>query len=128
MVARLALVMGLPVMGSGNSFLAEMIGKLEKHETLKMATNEIRTPVDVISLGAALLELAASDVTGTIHLSGNTRVKVPIDSSELKGRAPRPADVSLSNEKARSLLKTPLLSLEEGLRLSLEKGNKNLKH
>jgi dTDP-4-dehydrorhamnose reductase len=145
-VARLALVMGLPVMGSGNSFLAEMIGKLQNQEPLKMATNEIRTPVDVVSLGAALLELAGSEFIGTIHLSGNTRVNrfemasriatalgfsgekiFPIDSSELKGRAPRPADVSLSNEKARSILKTRLLSLEEGLKLSLEKGNQKFK-
>lgn len=145
-VARLALVMGLPVMGTGNSFLAEMITKLESQEPLKMATNEIRTPVDVISLGAALLELASSDFTGTIHLSGNSRVNrfemanriatalgfsgekvFPIDSSELKGRAPRPADVSLSNEKARSILKTPFLSLEEGLKLSMEKSNKKIK-
>jgi dTDP-4-dehydrorhamnose reductase len=145
-VARLALVMGLPVMGTGNSFLAEMIAKLENREPLKMATNEIRTPVDVISLGAALLELASSDFTGTIHLSGNSRVNrfemanriaaalgfsgekiLPINSSELKGRAPRPADVSLSNEKARSILKTPFLSLEEGLKLSLEKANKKIK-
>jgi len=142
-VARLALVMGIPVMGTGNSFLAEMIGKLQNKEPLKMATNEIRTPVDVVTLGAALLELAASDFTGTIHLSGNSRVnrfemanriaaalgfsgsKIdPINSSELKGRAPRPSDVSLSNEKARSILKTPFLSLEDGLKLSLEKGNR----
>ncbi len=133
-VARLALVMGLPVMGTGNSFLAEMIGKLEKGEPLRMATNEYRTPIDVLSLGAALIELAGSDFTGTIHLSGNTRVNrfemanriatalacktdqiFPINSAELKGRAPRPSDVSLSNAKARSTLKTPLLSLEDGL-------------
>ncbi|MBS1597541.1 MAG: NAD(P)-dependent oxidoreductase [Bacteroidetes bacterium] len=136
--ARLALVIGLPIMGKGNSFLAEMIEKLKKGEAVKFPANEIRTPVDVITLGAALNELAAGDFGGIIHLSGNTRINryemgkqiarktgfseekiIAIDSSDIPGRAPRSNDVSLSNNKARNVLKTPMLSLEEGLELIL---------
>jgi dTDP-4-dehydrorhamnose reductase len=137
-VARLALVMGLPLMHKGNSFLADMIAKLGKGETMKFAVNEFRTPIDVITLGAALNELATADFRGTIHLAGNTRLNryemakqiasktgfpeekiLAINSNELPGRAPRPDDVSLNNMRARSLLKTPMLSMEEGLALTL---------
>lgn len=139
-VARLALVIGLPVMGKGNSFIAEMIEKLKKGEAIKFPSNEIRTPIDVITLGAALNELASDDFGGIIHLAGNTSINryemgktiarstgfpedkiVAINSADLVGRAPRSNDVSLNNSKARSILKTPMLSLEEGLALSLTK-------
>jgi dTDP-4-dehydrorhamnose reductase len=139
-IARLALVIGLPVMGKGNSFLAEMIEKLKYGESVKFPSNEIRTPVDVITLGAALIELAASGFKGIIHLSGNTRINryemgkeiarmtgfsgdkiIAINSADLPGRAPRSNDVSLSNARARNILKTPMLSLEEGLAQTLSK-------
>ncbi len=143
-VARLALVMGLPVMGKGNSFLADIIEKLEKDEALKFAINEIRTPIDVITLGSALLELATNNFEGIIHLAGNTRINryemarqiaefagfsdkniSAINSNELIGRAPRPNNASLNNNKARALLKTPMLSLKEGLAVSLRKNKSN---
>jgi dTDP-4-dehydrorhamnose reductase len=145
-VARLALVMGLPLMGKGNSFLADMIEKLGKEEELKFAVNEIRTPIDVTTLGAALLELATSQFQGLIHLAGNTRINryemarqiaffagfpdkniMAINSKALQGRAPRPDDASLDNSKARTTLQTPMLSLQEGLAISLGRNNQNIK-
>ena len=133
-VARLALVMGLPVIGRGNSSLSDILEKLGKGESLHFAINETRTPVDVLTLGAALLELAAGEFEGIIHLAGNTRINryemarqiaqfagftdekiFAIHSNELPNRAPRPDDVSLNNRKAAAILKTRMLSLEEGL-------------
>jgi dTDP-4-dehydrorhamnose reductase len=92
----------------------------------------------VITLGRALLELAGNDWTGVIHLSGNDRMTrfemmrriaknlgydaglvVAHDPESIPGRAPRPRDVSLSNIKARSVLKTPMAGLERGLELVL---------
>ncbi len=137
-VARLALVMGLPVMGKGNSFLAVMMEKLKKGERMNFAVNEIRTPVDVITLGRALLELADNDYSGIMHLGGRSRLtrfemarKIaeklgyspelihPVNSAVFKNRAPRPADVSMVHDRAEKELKTPMLSLEEGLDLVL---------
>ncbi|MCK9411913.1 MAG: NAD(P)-dependent oxidoreductase [Prolixibacteraceae bacterium] len=137
-VARLSLVMGLPVMGKGNSFLAEIIEKLKRGETVKFPENEIRTPIDVVTLGAALTELAGSDFGGIIHLSGNTRInryKMAIhiaemlgydaslvegtNSNALAGRAPRPNDASMENGLAKSILQTPMLTLDVGLNLTL---------
>ena len=106
-VARLSLVMGLPLLGAGNSFLAKMLTKLEEGETIKVPENEIRTPVDVITLGRALLELAENDFGGVIHLAGSDRLArydmarriaahlglpreliVAVNSNAIPGRAP----------------------------------------
>jgi dTDP-4-dehydrorhamnose reductase len=137
-VARLSLVMGLPVMGAGNSFLARMIDSLEKGQQVKFPANEIRTPLDVITGGRAFLEMAASDFTGTIHLASTTRINryemachiaerlgysrdavVATDSNAMPGRAPRPNDASLDNSKAQRVLSTPMQSLDGGLDLVL---------
>jgi dTDP-4-dehydrorhamnose reductase len=137
-VARLSLVMGLPVMGRGNSFLADTIEKLKKGILIPLPANEIRTPIDVITLGRALLELAGNQFSGIIHLAGNSKINryeiareiavtlgfspdlvQSTDSNAMVGRAPRPNDVSMDNSLARKILRTPLLSLSEGLELTL---------
>jgi dTDP-4-dehydrorhamnose reductase len=133
-IARIALVMGLPMLGAGNSFLSRMIPALERGEELGVPPEEIRSPIDVVTLGRALIELAGNDFTGYLHLAGNdilNRVEmvkrialrlghdpalvVPKDPSGLPGRATRPRDVSLMNTKARSVLTTRMCGLEEGL-------------
>lgn len=137
-IARLSLVMGLPVLGAGNSFLAKTFDAWKKGEQTKFPANEIRTPVDVITVGRAFLEIAAGDFEGTIHLAGSTRINryemacriaerlgysrdlvVATDSNAMPGRAPRPNDASLDNAKAKRILKTPMQSLMSGLDLVL---------
>lgn len=137
-VARLALVLGLPVLGSGNSFLAKTIDKLKRGEPVNFPENEIRTPIDIITLGKSLVELAGNDFTGTVHLAGNTRINrfemarqiaeksgyskeliVAVNSNALAGRASRPNDASLDNRLAQKILNTPMRSLLEGLDLTL---------
>ncbi len=137
-VTRLSLVMGLPVLGAGNSFLAKTLDALRKGESVKFPSNEIRTPLDVITLGRAFLEIAAGEFAGTIHLAGSTCVNryemacqiaeklgfsrdlvVATDSNAMPGRAPRPNDASLDNAKAKRLLETPMQTLAGGLDLVL---------
>jgi dTDP-4-dehydrorhamnose reductase len=137
-VARLALVMGLPVIGKGNSFLADTIGKLEKGIPVPFPVNETRTPIDVVTLGNALVELAGNEFGGIIHLSGCTKINryqmaleiaktlgystgliLSVDSNAMEGRAPRSNDVSMDNALARKILKTPMLTMSEGLQLTL---------
>lgn len=137
-VARLALVMGLPVIGQGNSFLADTIGKLGKGIQIPFPVNEIRTPIDVITLGSALVELAGNQFGGIIHLSGCTKINryqmaleivktlgysteliLSVDSNAMEGRAPRSNDVSMDNSLAQKVLKTPMLTLSKGLALTL---------
>src|SRR5436190_23990780 len=50
-IARLAIVMGLPVMGSGNSFLARMLRTMEEGRPVIVPAQEVRTPLDVITAG-----------------------------------------------------------------------------
>ena len=137
-VARLALVMGLPVIGKGNSFLADMISKLGKGIEISIPANETRTPVDVITLGSSLVELAGNQFGGIIHLSGNTKINrykmaqviattlgyptnliLSVDSNAMAGRAPRANDASMDNSLAKKVLKTPMQTLAEGLNLTL---------
>jgi dTDP-4-dehydrorhamnose reductase len=139
-VARLALVMGLRVAEKGNSFLSDLISKLKNNEHASFAENEIRTPVDVITAGAALAELAGSSFSGIIHLAGNTRIDrfnmakqiatalgffdeliVSTNSNAIPDRAPRPNDASMNNDKAKQILRTPMLSLQEGLALIMKR-------
>ncbi|MEW6201017.1 MAG: SDR family oxidoreductase [bacterium] len=137
-IARLSLVMGLPVLGTGNSFLSRMLASLKDGREYGVPDNEIRTPVDVITLGRALLELAENDFTGFIHLAGNDRLNRFVMSQRIAerlgysrdlivvknfngiaGRAPRPLDASMDNSKARAALKTPMCGLDDGLELIL---------
>lgn len=137
-IARLGLVMGLPVMGQGNSFLADTIDKLKKGVQIPFPFNETRTPIDVITLGSALIELAGNDFGGIIHLGGNTKIKrydmalqialtlgfstdliLSTDSNAMPGRATRANDASMDNSLAKKILKTPMLSLSGGLNLTL---------
>lgn len=137
-VSRLSLVLGLPVMGQGNSFLANIIEKLEKDIQIPFPINEIRTPIDVVTLGSALVELSGNQYGGIIHLAGCTKINryqmaieiatalgystdliISTDSNALAGRATRPNDASMDNSLAKNILKTPMLSLSEGLMLTL---------
>jgi len=135
-IARLSLVVGLPLLGAGNSFLVRMIAALKDGKTVSVSEREVRTPVDVITLGRALLELAARNHHGIFHLAGSSRVSrfemaqkialcfglpqslvIPQDALNAPDRAPRPRDVSLNNGKASALLETPMRTLDEGLSL-----------
>lgn len=136
--ARLSLVMGLPVMGKGNSFLSTTIEKLQEGIQIPFPANEIRTPVDVITLGSALIELGGNEFGGIIHLAGSTKLNryqmgreiagalgyppeliLSTDSNAMEGRAPRPNDASMDNSLAKKILKTPMQTLSEGLSLTL---------
>jgi dTDP-4-dehydrorhamnose reductase len=135
-VVRLSLVMGLPVITRGNSFLAKMLDTLGKGEPVYFPSAETRTPLDVITLSRSVLEIAERGLTGIFHLAGNDRMTrfdmagriaafYGFDqalvrdqlSDPAKKRAPRPADASLDNGKAKRILKTPMLGFEEALNL-----------
>lgn len=139
-VARLSLVMGLPVLGPGNSFLSRMIARLEQGQEVGVPPSEIRTPIDVITAGKALLELAGNTFAGTLHLAGNDtlgrhamaqriaerlhfdkELVVANDPTDIPGRAARPRDASLKNAKAARVLQTQMLGLDDGLDLILRK-------
>ncbi len=117
-----------------NSFLIKMEDSLKAGTTLKIPQNEVRSPVDVTTLGKSLLELADNDFTGVMNMAGSTCLNRydmalqiarqlgysedlvhAIDSNALEGRAPRPNDVSLDNALARDVLMTPMRELDDAL-------------
>ncbi|PYI85715.1 MAG: hypothetical protein DME26_10340 [Verrucomicrobia bacterium] len=135
-IARLALVVGLPVLGAGNSFVEKLLASLRAGRTISVPPHEIRTPVDVITLGRALLELATGPFLGILHLAGNERLNrleinrriaakfgfssdlvLPSSAVNTPGRVQRPRDVSLDNTRARSELSTPMLGFDAALDL-----------
>lgn len=138
-VARTAVVIGFPSVGGGNSFLSRMAPLLQSGRRVGVPENEIRSPIDVVTLARALWELSLASCEGVIHLAGNDVLNrfemarriagglgfdgalVYANNPEtIPGRAPRPRDVSLSNRKARACLRTPMQNLEDGLRLAVE--------
>lgn len=138
-IARVALVMGLPILGTGNSFLSRMLVCFEAGETVGVPANEIRSPIDVITLGRALLELAGNRFVGPIQLGGLDglpRVDMvrrialalgyadelvePNDPTGIPGRADRPRDLIFDCVLAGKVLSTPLQGIEGGLTLVME--------
>jgi dTDP-4-dehydrorhamnose reductase len=135
-IARLSLVAGLPLLGAGNAFLPRLLAALKDGRSVPTPAHEIRTPVDVITVGRALLELAADEHHGIFHLAGHDRLSrfgmaqkiaarfgfapeliVAQPPAPTPGRAPRPRDVSLDNAKACANLKTPMRTFDEALSL-----------
>ncbi len=134
-IARLSLVMGFPVLGVGNSFLARMQKRIQEGKPVPMPEDEYRTPIDVITVGRALIELAQTSFEGIIHLAGNERISrynmAKIIAREMSWdetlihphvitdtlRAPRPKDASLNNTFAKTILKTPFYDVSGGMKL-----------
>jgi dTDP-4-dehydrorhamnose reductase len=134
-VVRLSLVLGFPVSG-GNSFVASLESKLGQGKAVLAPVDEIRTPVDVITLCECVLELCEGSFAGVIHIGAtdhisrydlsrklarrmgyNEKLVEPLaPSSGLAGRAPRHKNGILSVALAQSLLTTRLLSTDDGIK------------
>ena len=109
------------------------IEKLRTGEPCRLFTDEIRCPIARPALAAALTELIALDVAGTLNVAGAEALsrhefgrllldwfKVPKRRNVEAARAadlaePRPLDLTLDVSKARSLLAAPLLGVRETL-------------
>ncbi len=133
-VARAALIYGRPKIG-GTSFSEWLEGRLRNGKRIPLYYDQFRTPILVENLAEAILELAENDFIGTVHLGGANRVDRltfgqqlceiggydpslldPTSVADAQPRAPRPVDISLSIRRAQSVLRTKLLSTEEGLK------------
>lgn len=138
-VIRISLVMGFPVTG-GNSFFAGLESKLVEGKEVICPTEEIRTPIDVITLSECVLELAENDFAGVVHIGATDSMdrytltkklaeilgydpnlvkpqdKVQTDNS----RAPRHKNGIISVNKAQKVLKTKLLTTQKGIERAFE--------
>jgi dTDP-4-dehydrorhamnose reductase len=72
-IARVALVYGKTVTG-GASFSESLLKAWREGTKTPLFTDQFRTPVEVVNLAEALLELASSPFRGTLHTGGADRV------------------------------------------------------
>ncbi len=133
LVARAALIYGRP-RPLGTSFSEWIERRLRAGEPVPLYTDQFRSPIWVENLADALLELAAAEISGLVHLGGANRIDryhfarqlcraagydpgllQPVSLHAAVSDAPRPVDVSLDSSKAAALLHTPLLDTQTGL-------------
>ncbi len=138
-VIRISLALGFPVTG-GNSFLAALEAALREGREITAPSDEIRTPVDVHTLSACVLELLERRFAGVIHIGSTDsmdRASITRAAAHLMGfpearilsrpaapaqpgRAPRHKNGIISVEKARALLGTPLLTTAQSIRRAIK--------
>jgi dTDP-4-dehydrorhamnose reductase len=142
-IVRLSLVLGFPVT-EGNSFFAALEAKLKAGQEVAAPAEEIRTPVDVLTLTDCVLELIGLRFPGVLHLGSTDsldRAAITRRAAELlgypgariaaqagggpggglaAGRAARHKNGIIGVDKARALLKTPLLTAEQSIRRAIE--------
>jgi len=138
-IVRISLVLGFPVT-DGNSFLAGLEQKLAAGAPVACPTEEIRTPIDVLTLCACVLELCRPGFAGAIHLGATdsvdrftltrraaslmgareTLVTAQQQGQPQVGRAARHRRGVISVDKAKRLLVTPLLDWERTLQKAFD--------
>jgi dTDP-4-dehydrorhamnose reductase len=120
-VARVSLLYG-PSINGRTSFFDEQTTALRARRNLTLFTDEWRTPLHLRTAAQALAALAASEVTGILHIGGPERLSryemgvrlaasLGADASVIKGVTqtsapapePRPRDVSLDSSRWRGI-------------------------
>jgi dTDP-4-dehydrorhamnose reductase len=138
LIVRISMAYGYPRTG-GASFLTRVVERLSAGQPTNQPADEFRTPADVLTLAEALVELAGMDMSGLLHLGPRERISrydfavkiarrlgadpslvTDVRGEELSGRAPRPKDVWFNTDRARGLLRTPLLNTDDGLARVME--------
>jgi dTDP-4-dehydrorhamnose reductase len=138
-IVRLSLVLGFPVT-EGNSFFAALEAKLKAGQEVAAPADEIRTPVDVLTLSECVLELIGLRFAGVLHIGSTdsidrasltrraaellgypgARVLAQTGGAPASGRAARHKNGIILVDKARALLKTPLRSAEASIRRAIQ--------
>lgn len=121
---------------AGRSLAEWMLGKLRAGEELPAFADAYFSPIYVGSLADCLLELASTNITGVVHVSGRERCSklefaeclaevfdlpaqyiVPTSVDDIDFDAPRGRDLSLSVQRAACRLDCTLPTVREGLEL-----------
>jgi len=128
-LVRISLALGFPVT-DGNSFFVSLLDKLEAGTTVAAPADEVRTPLDVLTISEAVLELLEKRLPGPINLGSTTSMSradltrraadllgyphASIDDgpAEKPGRAPRHKNGIIDVTAAKRLLETTLPSAE----------------
>ncbi len=134
-VARVSLMYG-PTLTGRPSFFDQQVTALRERRPFNLFSDEWRTPLDLATAARALLEIARSDLAGTVHIGGPERmsrlemgqriarcldldpsVYVPTTRAASSFAEPRPRDTSLDSSRWRELFpELPWHNLEYALR------------
>jgi dTDP-4-dehydrorhamnose reductase len=126
-VVRTSLIYGFDPLDRHTCWMLEM---LRQGRPVTLFTDERRCPIWVETLAAALLELAALEYAGVLHVAGRQALNryefgtrlLSFHGTDLSGIVPtlaaasglqRPLDCTLDTTEARRLLKTPLPGVDE---------------
>ena len=124
LVVRIPLTLGFPLPGA-RSHMSGIVNAIRQGGSLWFVSEEWRSPIDVMTLCEALLELSERIIDGVIHVAGTdrvsraemgedwlTRLGIPLERASwltVSGdRVPRPADISLDVTRASFMIRTPL--------------------
>lgn len=118
-----ALIVRTSMIYGGPGFEPSKHEELARDEAATFFTTEIRCPIQVSDLAAALLELVASDVRGLLHVAGADGVSRAEFAALVRGGpvragpAPptRPLDCRLDCSRAQALLRTRLRGVRDVL-------------
>lgn len=117
------------------NFVTWVIYQLKNENPIRIVTDQYTCPTLADNLADCLIELCVHNGYGLYHVTGSERINryefalkiarifgldttliTPIRSEELNQKAERPKDSSLSTEKVKSVVDTPLLNIDEGLK------------
>lgn len=123
----------------GKNFYLVLKSKLSQGQEMKVPTDQFGSPSYNKSIAKALVELGDNDLQGVLNISSdsflsryefalliakifdlNEKLIIPVTTPELNQAATRPMKAGLIIDKAKSILKTKLMSAEEAL-LDLKK-------
>jgi dTDP-4-dehydrorhamnose reductase len=109
-----------------NAQVAWMLRTVERGEPVKLYQDQIRCPIWAINLADALLELAHNDYTGDLHVVGPAAITryhfgsvlleamgIQTDIIPIPAPDSPPKHLNLCVDRARAVLHTPLLTIEE---------------
>lgn len=134
-IARIVVVYGNAFPGQHGNIVQLVAGRLRKGETVKVVSDQWRTPTFVEDVAGGVERLITHPANGIYHLCGGECVSIaelayrvadvlhldrslilPVTTEEMQEKTPRPCFSGLSIEKARCELGYCPHSLEEGIR------------
>lgn len=120
--------------GRTHNFVLWLIQKLKNKEEVKIVKDQYSNPTLADNLAQTIKEATEKNISGILNIAGSEYLSrydfalkiakkfnldqnliLPIKTSELKQKAPRPFKGGLKIDKAKKLLKTELLDIEKGL-------------
>ncbi len=132
-VVRTSIIYG-KALGGRPTFTEVLLKRLRRGENVPVFTDQFRSPIYIEDLARALWELTENDFRGILHVAGPERLSrqaigqlvcqlfnldenllVPVRTQDIHLRSPRPLDTSLNTELSRSVLRTTVLPMEQGL-------------